>query len=94
MRAQPVIPLMAALPYHRLQQNLNPFNNVGLDYFGPMFVRVLRSTMKRWVLLVICLNTRAIHLELVYSLDTDFFILACRKFVSRRLKPAIEYSAW
>ena len=48
--------------------------------------------MKRWVLLVACLTTRPIHLELVYSLDADSFILAFRKFVSRRLKPAVVYS--
>ena len=76
--AQPLIPLMASLPRCRLQPYSRPFSISGLDYFGPIYVQYGRGTIKRWVLLVICMNTRAVHLEMVYSLDTNSFFLAFR----------------
>ena len=83
---------MASLPRCRLQPYVRPFTISGLDYFGPVYVKYGQGTIKRWVLLVTCMNTRAIHLEMVYSLDTDSFLLAFRKFVSRRGSPSLCYS--
>ena len=37
-----------------------------------------------YVVLLTCAVTRAIHLEVVYSLSTEHFLLAFRRFVSRR----------
>ena len=39
-----------------------------------------------------CLNTRAVHLERVWDLTTDAFILALRRFYSRRGYPHIKRS--
>ena len=39
-----------------------------------------------------CLTMRAVHLELSYSLDTDAFINALRRFISRRGKPHTFFS--
>ena len=90
--AQPSIPLMASLPRCRLQPYLRPFAICGLDYFGPMHVKYGRGTIKRWVMLVTCMNTRAIHLDMIFSLDTDSFLLGFRKFVGRRGIPSVCYS--
>ena len=90
--ARPSIPMMASLPRSRLSPYLRPFSICGLDYFGPMHVKYGRGTIKRWVMLVTCMNTRAIHLEMVFSLDTDSFLLAFRKFVGRRGSPSVCYS--
>lgn len=35
-----------------------------------------------------CLTTHAIHLDLLNSLDSDAFLLALRRFIARRGKPA------
>ena len=35
-----------------------------------------------------CLTTRAIHLEVAHSLDTDSFIQALQRFIARRGEPA------
>ena len=47
---------------------------------------------KCYVSSFVCLSTKAIHLELVSDLTKDAFIVALRRFVSRRGKPASIYS--
>ena len=48
-RCRPQPPLMAlpALPYGRLAPLQRPFLWVSIDYFGPLFVTMGRSTVKR-----------------------------------------------
>ena len=41
-------PKMADLPDVRLAIASPPFSNTGIDFFGPMMVKVLRSRAKRW----------------------------------------------
>ncbi|XP_058817804.1 uncharacterized protein LOC131681110 [Topomyia yanbarensis] len=86
-RAHPQIPLMAPLPTARLAAYVRPFTYTGLDYFGPMLVRVGRSSVKRWIALFTCLTIRAVHLEIAYSLSTVSCISCVRRFVSRRGSP-------
>ena len=90
-RAQPQVPLMADLPEARFDSR-HAFSSVGLDFCGPVHVRVRRRTEKRYILLVTCLATRAVHLELTPSLDTDSFLLALRRFMARRGRPSEIYS--
>ena len=90
-RAQPQIPLMADLPEARFDSR-HAFSSVGLDFCGPVQVRIRRHTEKRYILLVTCLATRAVHLELTPSLDTDSFLLALRRFMARRGRPSQIYS--
>ena len=40
--------------------------------------------MKRWGLVFTCLNSRAIHIEVLESMDTSAFICALRRFLSIR----------
>ena len=88
LRAQTKVPFMADLPTERLDYQSYPFINVGVDYFGPFEVKLLRRTMKRWCCLFTCLTTRAIHIEVVRSLDTDSCLVAINRFIARRGKPA------
>ncbi|XP_062535376.1 uncharacterized protein LOC134204589 [Armigeres subalbatus] len=83
---------MAPLPEVRLKPYVRPFTYVGLDYFGPLLVKVGRSQVKRWVALFTCLTIRAVHLEVVHSLSTESCIMAVRRFVSRRGSPAEFYT--
>ena len=46
---------------------------MGVDYFGPFQVR------HGWSLVI-----WAVHIEIAYSLDTDSFLLALRRFIDRR----------
>ncbi|XP_065075164.1 uncharacterized protein LOC135698945 [Ochlerotatus camptorhynchus] len=83
----PAIPRMAPLPKARLQAYVRPFSYVGIDYFGPIGVRVNRSTAKRWVALFTCLTTRAVHLEVIHTLSTESCNMAIRCFIGRRGAP-------
>ncbi|XP_078329601.1 uncharacterized protein LOC144624109 [Crassostrea virginica] len=78
---------MANLPPERLETDDPPFTRVGMDYFGPFELKRGRSVVKRYGVIFTCLNTRAVHLEVSYSLDTDSCIDAVRRFIARRGKP-------
>jgi len=80
---------MAPLPDFRTSGPHQPFAKVGVDYAGPFFTRQGRgrAQVKRYVCVFTCLLTRACHLELVYSLDTDGFLLALSRFSKRRGVP-------
>lgn len=80
---RPSQPMMAPLPSARLVPFLPPFTNVGLDPFGPLYIKHGRGRIKVWVVLFTCLNTRAVHLELVEGMDRDSFLLAYRRFIGR-----------
>jgi hypothetical protein len=71
-----------ALPSFRTQAT-RPFQNTGIDHFGPL---ILRDGSKVWCLLFTCAVTRAIHLEVVTSLDAKETSLAIRRFIARRGK--------
>ncbi|KAK0132209.1 hypothetical protein N1851_032999 [Merluccius polli] len=75
---------MADLPMERSLPDLPPFTNVGLVYFGPIEVKQGKGTIKRYGILFTCMSSRAIHLEVAYTLDTDSCIHALRRFVCRR----------
>lgn len=75
---------MADLPLERILANLPSFTNTGVDYFGPIEVKRGRSFEKRYGVLFTCMASRAVHLEVAYSLDMDSCINAIRRFVCRR----------
>ena len=84
--------LMANLPKERLTPENPPFTSVGVDYFGPLYVQQGRSHVKRYGCVFTCLTTRAIHIEITSTLDTDSFINALRRFISLRGNPSSVYS--
>ncbi|XP_053686345.1 uncharacterized protein LOC128735887 [Sabethes cyaneus] len=91
-KARPTNPPMAALPPARLAVHVPPFTHVGLDYFGPFFVKVGRSQVKRWIALFTCLTIRAVHLEVAFSLSTVSCISCVRRFIGRRGPPSEIFS--
>lgn len=68
------------------------FTNTGVDFCGPFMVKVKRSQVKRYACIFTCLVSRAVHIEKVDTLDTESFINAFRRFVSRRGNPENVYS--
>lgn len=76
--------VMADLPKERLMSDDAPFSHVGIDNFGPYVVKQGRSTPKRWGLIVTCMASRAVHLEIVHSMDADSCINALRRCMTRR----------
>ena len=91
-RAATIQPIMAHLPKKRLAYQSPPFTNTGVDYFGPFYVTDRRTTEKRWGFLFTCLTTRAVHVEVVPSMDTSSCVMGVERFVSRRGTPAMLWS--
>ena len=84
---KPEAQLMADLPRERCETGNVAFRHVGLDLFGNFYVQVGRAQVKRYGVLFTCFATRAVHLEVVYSLDTESFLMALSRFCSRRGYP-------
>ena len=83
---------MGDLPQERVKRTL-PFTAIGTDLMGPLLVTVGRSQVKRYVCIFNCMATRAVHLEVVPSLDADSFLQAFRRFCNRRnVNPETVYS--
>ena len=61
---------MTDLPKDRLTPAL-PFTYIGLDYFGPFTTKQGRKEQKRYGALFTCLVSRAVHIEIANSLETD-----------------------
>ncbi|XP_065082551.1 uncharacterized protein LOC135704937 [Ochlerotatus camptorhynchus] len=85
-------PKIGPLPQARLEAILRPFTYTGLDYYGPVTVKVGRKHAKRWVALFTCLTTRAIHLEVAHSLSSMSCKMCIRRFIARRGAPSKIYS--
>ena len=91
-RAETISPMMADLPRKRLAFKEPPFTNTGVDYFGPFYVAVRRSTEKGWGFLFTWLTTRAVHFEVVSSMDTSSCVMGIERFTSRRGTPSDLWS--
>ena len=90
--AKPFHPEMAPLPACRVTPFQPPFSQIGVDYFGPLYVTVKRSTEKRYGVLFTCLATRAVNIELAETLDTDSCLMAWRRHISLRGTPTDVWS--
>ena len=83
---------MADLPADRVTPNKPPFSFVVVNCFGPFWVKRAKSQVKRYGVLFTCLATRAIHLEVTQSMDTDSFVNSMRRFIPRKGTP--EFGQW
>ena len=70
------------------------FERVGVDYGVPYITKQGRgkTRAKRYLCLFTCLATRAVHLEMSNTLDTDSFIHAFTRMISRRGTPSYVVS--
>lgn len=79
---------MADLPPERLQVS-PPLTYVGLDVFGPWTITARRTRggqaeSKRWAIMFSCLSSRAVHIEIIETMDTSSCINALRRFFAIR----------
>ena len=88
-RSKPACQIMAPLPKTRLRFSFRPFAQTAVDFAGPLYTVQGRRKprQKRWLCLFTCLETRAVHLEMAWGLDTDTFLNAFARFTSRRGVP-------
>ncbi len=79
---------MAPLPEARLYL-LRAFDRIGIDYARPFLTKQGRgkTRAKFYLCLFTCLTTRAVDLDMSYSLDTTSFTNAFTHMTSRRGTP-------
>ncbi|XP_059056144.1 uncharacterized protein LOC131850012 [Achroia grisella] len=79
--------LMADLPPQRVTPT-RPFLHSGVDFAGPVDLRISKGrgckTSKGYLCIFICMATKAIHIEIVSSLESVDFIAAFKRFTARR----------
>ena len=87
--------LMGQLPAKRITPDL-VFNNVGVDYAGPIYVKRGATRrpciVKAYVAVFVSLTVKAVHLEAVSDLTAEAFVACLRRFVARRGKPESIWS--
>ena len=93
-KAKGITQIMAPLPSFRFEEPLEVFGRTAMDFAGPFETIQGRgkARTKRYMCLFTCMQTRAIHLEMVYGLDTEAFLRAFYRFVHRRGKPKMLLS--
>lgn len=77
---------MASLPTARVIPS-RPFSHCAMDYSGAIMVQALKGrghrAVKAYVVVFLCLATKAVHIELAGGLTTPGFIAAYERFTSR-----------
>ena len=74
---------MSDLPGDRLKL-APPFTICAVDYCGPWYIKEGCKEVKKYVALFTCMASRAVHLEVSNTLETDSFVNALRCFICRR----------
>ena len=86
-RGQTLEQQMAPLPSVHLAPS-RPFISTGVDYAGPFAVRTSKGRGQRsgkgYVAIFVCMVTRAVHIEVVSDYSAPTFLMAFRRFTSRR----------
>jgi len=86
---RPAVPRTGDLPADRLMAYRPVFSDVSIDFFEPIDWRLIRplgshpkdqKTRKRFVLLITCLVTRAVHLDYTVSESAKEFLNVFRRF--------------
>ena len=91
-KANTIQPIISDLPIKHHGYKEPHFNHMDVDYFGPLYNPVCKSTQKRWGFLFTCLTTRAVHLEIVPSLDTSSCVIGIERFFACSGTPSTIWS--
>lgn len=94
-KPKPMQAQMSDLPSARVREAA-PFQHVGIDYFGPLYLKEKkfrnRTRVKAYGCVFVCMSTKAVHIEIASDLSTEGFLFAFRRFISRRAIPSHVYS--
>jgi len=94
LHAKAAPPQMAPLPEHRVDQPMQAFQSIGVDYTGAYLTKQGRGMVraKRYGVVFTCTATRAVHWELAYNMETSGFFDCFARFAARRGPPTDIYS--
>ena len=82
---KPLKPHMAELPINL--EKITMFEYIALDFLGPVAVKRARSTEKYYILVLVCVQTHALHLEMCESLKTEQVLTAIQRFCLEKRVP-------
>ena len=60
--------------------------------FAPFVIKQHRNEIKRYETMFTCMTSRAVHIEIIHSLDSDSFIQALRQVIACRENIKVSYS--
>ena len=94
LKTIPISQQIASLPKYRFQEPLQAFSKIGIDFAGPISVKVGRgqARMKAYILVITCLQTRALNLEITSGMDFKHFINALNRHMNIRGMPNLVLS--
>ncbi|KAK6027473.1 peptidase family A16 [Ostertagia ostertagi] len=89
--AQPFkLPEFPPHPAKRVRRPNYPFESVGMDYAGPLLCKSDENIpAKYWIILLTCLNTRAIYVDLVSDMSAKKLLHTLRRFFA-----TVAYPKW
>jgi hypothetical protein len=74
-------------------QGSTPFQVLGVDFAGPIrYQSKAKAEKKSYLVLYGCSLTRAVHLELLRSLEVAEFLPSLKRLIARRGRPELIYS--
>ena len=86
---------MCPLPEERLKPSLPFYYYIVIDYFGPFTIRgevQKRVRGKAYGVILTCMTSRAVHVDIENDLSTDRFLQLLRRYASIRGWPKKVYS--
>ena len=83
-------PKVTNLPKHRVNL-IVPYRHTGVDFTGHLWVENYGQRREMYIL-IFCLNTRAVHLDLIPDMSTHSFVSAFLRFSNKFGIPAHIYS--
>ncbi|XP_058806332.1 uncharacterized protein LOC131672852 [Phymastichus coffea] len=87
---------MADLPKFRIVAPEYPFEETGVDLFGPILIKEKkernRSFIKAYGCVFVCMASKAVHIELASDLSTEAFLACLRRFINTHGIPRIMRS--
>ncbi|XP_065642478.1 uncharacterized protein LOC136074105 [Hydra vulgaris] len=89
-RRKPLLaPLTADLPKYQTKSKY-PFETIGLDFAGPIEYKVSKECYKKsYIVLYTCATSRAIHLDLLKTMENENFRRSMKEMIARRGTPAL-----
>ncbi len=84
-------PKFTDMPKHHMNL-VKPYQHVGVDFTGHIWVHEAAKAVKVYVLVFTCLNIRAVHFELLTDMSTQSFLMAFQRFCNTYTIPQYLYS--
>ena len=87
----PTQPKLGNLPEFRFAKT--PFEDIGMDYFGPFPVCQRNQCTSQYVCIFTCFKTRAVHFEVVEDLTTDNMFTSDQT-IHKPTRKTNKYNIW